>query len=657
MDLGWYARRLGAMSPVEVVQRGRQHIRSTVWRRRPQAGAPALLAEREFVARLPDRSALDLQPEATAHLVLHAEQILQGTAVVLGTRRDDLLRPDWFLDPETGRRAPHDQPAGKIPTREAATVGSVKHVWELSRHQYLTTLAAAYWCTGDERFARRVEDHLRSWWEANPFLVGVHWTSGIELGLRLISWTWIRRFLDGWPPVAGLFEDNAVFLAQLGDHQRFLASFRSVGSSANNHTIAEAAGQFVAGTAFPWYADSSRWRAVALRRLQRELTAQTFASGLNRELATDYHGFVLELAWAAAAEIALHGVDVPASIAEPIVRMSDALATIVDGNVQPPRQGDSDDGRGLVVDPPGPGRWSSLLAVGAGTFGACAWWPPLRSADVSAAVLPAALRGRVQGPANRPQGRSALLADAGMVLVRATVGDDELWCRSDVGPHGFTSLAAHAHADALSFELRLGGVEVFADPGTYCYHGAPVWRQYFRGTGGHSTLELDGRDQSVSGGPFLWTRQARTWLLEATGLEGGPEARWVAEHDGYSRRRAPLIHRRRMELHRDAARVVVVDQIMGGGEHAAQLCFHLGPEVHCLLDGAQARLGWPGRPCAATVRLDPRLEWRIHRGEDAPPRGWYSPTFGRKVPAVTLVGTGVVVAGDELRCDVVFATA
>ena len=33
----------------------------------------------------------------------------------------------------------------------------------------------------------------------------------------------------------------------------------------------------------------------------------------------------------------------------------------------------------------------------------------------------------------------------------------EIWCRCDGGPHGFLSIAAHAHADALSVEVRYGG--------------------------------------------------------------------------------------------------------------------------------------------------------------------------------------------------------
>ena len=66
------------------------------------------------------------------------------------------------------------------------------------------------------------------------------------------------------------------------------------------------------------------------------------------------------------------------------------------------------------------------------------------------------------------------------------------------------SIAAHAHADALSLELRHGGIDIFADPGTYCYLTEPDFRRYFRSTIGHNTLEISNLDQARYGGPFLW---------------------------------------------------------------------------------------------------------------------------------------------------------
>ena len=176
-----------------------------------------------------------------------------------------LITTESFLDPVTGRRSEPDRYAFRINHRSEEQVGNIKQVWEISRLQHLTLLATAWYLSEDEQYAERVAGQLRSWWQENPFLSGVHWTSGIEAGVRLISLVWIRRLLDGWAGVSALFEDNDLAVAQIRWHQQYLNGFRSRGSSANNHVIAEAAGQLAASCAFPWFAESAAWRRRSAR--------------------------------------------------------------------------------------------------------------------------------------------------------------------------------------------------------------------------------------------------------------------------------------------------------------------------------------------------------------------------------------------------------
>ncbi|WP_030677460.1 heparinase II/III family protein [Streptomyces sp. NRRL B-1347] len=632
MSPGWYLRRLSRMGPREIGGRAGDAVRRRRWRSaRPRCPE---VTDALFSAVLPAGTIAAVPPDAAKRLIAEADRLLAGHAEYFGVVRDDLADPDWWRDPKTGRRAPWGY-AFDVPYRNEDAVGDIKQIWEPSRHQYLTVLAAAYAITGDDRYAERVAAHLRSWWKANPPLRGVHWISGIELGIRLLSWVWIRRLLDGWPGVAGLFEGNPVALNQIWHHQRWLAAFPSRGSSANNHVIAETAGQFAAACAFGWFPASARWRADALRSLDQQLRSNTFPSGLNRELATEYHGLVLELGLAALAEADAADVPVPASLRLVLLRMTDALAAVVDNRLRPPRQGDADDGHGLVVDGAGTDRWASLLATGDAVFGRLGWWPTVTGTDVRTTLLAALVRPYAKdGAVARPPGRPAHFADAGMTILR---GPGEIWCRCDGGPHGFLSIAAHAHADALSVEVRHDGVDVLADPGTYCYHGQPEWRRYFRSTLGHNTLEWDGGDQSVSGGPFLWTRHARSRVLVADPSDEGV-ARWCAEHDGYQ----PSVHRRRVELIAATRELRVVDEVRPGDHRPVRLAFHLGPEVTADLVEHRAVLTWSrdGEDRSAVLDLPGELSWRAHRGESDPPLGWYSPGFGRKEPATTLVGSG-----------------
>lgn len=621
---GWYLKRLSRMGPAEIAGRVTDTVRRRRWRDvvvRPPGGPaswPRPALSTETLAAVP--------AGAKSRLVTSADRIMDGYAEYFGITRDDMAGPDWAYCPKTGRRAP-DGHAFDIPYRREEIVGDIKQIWEPSRHQHLTVLATAYALTGQDHYAGRVADHLKSWWAANPPGRGVHWVSGIELGIRLISWVWVRRLLHGWPGAPALFEENPEARNQIWHHQRWLADFPSRGSSANNHVIAEAAGRLAAASAFGWFPESARWQADAARSLDEHLRRNTFGSGLNRELATEYHGLVLELGLVAALEAEAAGFTVPRSTWTTLVRMTDALASIVDEKLHPPRQGDADDGHGLVLDGAGTGRWASLLATGEVLFGRLSWWPEVPMDDVRTPLLTAGATRRPPAWADRPSRRPAHFADAGLTILRA--GD--VWCRCDGGPHGFLSIAAHAHADALSVEVRHGGVDILADPGTFCYHGQQAWRSYFRSTLGHNTLELGGRDQSVSGGPFLWTRHAHSKVLFVHTPKTGA-ARWSAEHDGYR----PIVHRRSVEL--DATELTIVDEVHGTPRHPCRLAFHLGPAVDVHTDGTEAQLTWPGGRGVLALPAD--LSWRAHRGETDPPLGWYSPGFGRREPAYVLIGTG-----------------
>ena len=644
------------MSTAEVLYRALDAGRRVVWARRQVQPAPAgalprgTRPERAFKSPLPAAASSQVAPEAAAAVARAADMVLAGTWTVLGTPRTDSANPDWFLDPVTGRRAPDRRLAFRVHHRDEAETGNIKQVWEMSRHHHITVLAAAWWLTQDERYAEAAAGQLRSWWSANPFLSGVHWTSGIEAGIRLISWTWTRRLLDDWPKVGDLFEHNDDAVQQISWHQEFLAAFPSRGSSANNHVVAEAAGRFVAACAFPWYARSTQWRESAAVLLEREIAVNTFDDGLNRELATDYHRFVLELGLAAAVEGDAHGHPLSEATWARLARTLDAAAAIMDATGRPPRQGDGDEGRAILVDDPERDPWAGALSSGAVLLSAPGWWPSV-AAGVQAPLFAAV--GRSHWPP-RPTVRPLRFPDAGLVVLHSRTEDGpEIWCRCDGGPHGFLSIAAHAHADALSLEVRHDGVDILADPGTYCYHGEPAWRQWFRSTAAHNTIEIGGVSQSESGGPFLWKTQPRTTTLTCD-IGEQPVQTWSAEHDGYLRLATPATHRRSVMLDSPRRRLTIVDTVDSPAPIGSLVSWHLGPDIRVVLDEAHAALSWRVGPerRRGTLTLPSELAWTCHRGEVDPVLGWYSPRFGTRIPSTSLIGRGMAASSTPLVTEV-----
>ena len=666
-------RRLQCMSPQEVLWRSSDVIRQRVWRLKqvpPTATAPQHMARLSragyrvkpklakvpcFESSLPARALGAVPADDARRLLRTADEIMAGLWDVLGVTRQDMVAPDWFLDPLSGRRAPQAEYCFSINHRDEAVTGNVKQVWELSRHHHLTVLAAAYALTGDRRYAERAGSHLQSWWQENPFLSGIHWTSGIELGIRLISWVWTRRLLDGWEDVQGLFDQNELARKQIWWHQTYLSGFRSRGSSANNHVVAEAAGQLVAALAFPWFEESTAWAEESASLLQQELANNTFPSGVNRELAFDYHGLVAELGLIAAVEADQAGHPVPDATWRSLSRMLDVVAACLDCGLRAPRQGDSDEGRALVIASPESNRWEALLALGRALFGAPEWWPPVQP-GVASALLPALAQHR--SLTDRPVSRPWHFGDAGLTIFRSEPGHGtEIWCRCDSGPHGFLSIAAHAHADALSIEVRYDGSDILTDPGTYCYSSDPPFRRYFRSTVGHNTLEVLGRDQSASGGPTMWIRHAESRLTSLKSSPDGDEGRWVAEHYGYRTLDPPVTHRRTVEFHGEQRFIEITDEIDGAGRLPVRLAFHLGPTVEADLDGCILTLRWQDRDggeATATMILPSSLGWSLVRGARDPVLGWYSPAFGQKVPATDVVGVGSAATGSPLRTHLAF---
>jgi hypothetical protein len=663
--LGWYFHRFRGMSVAEVGWRCSDQARKVAWRRLQVSDAKSPSAARlgiepgssgagadgaAFESTLPPGALERVPPEVRDRVIAAADGLLGGRWEILGVERKDMEDPDWFFDPVTGRRAPqHDYSFG-IDTRSESVSGNVKQIWELSRLHHLTLLAGAFALSGEPRYAERVGEQLRSWWTKNRFLSGVHWTSGIELGIRLIAFVWIRRLLNGWDGVTSLFEENPDAHVQIWWHQRFLAGFQSRGSSANNHVIAEATGQLIASLAFPWFSESESWGERATALLEEELSRNTFPSGLNREMASDYHALVAELGLLAVAEADRAGRPLSDATLHILCGMLDAAAAIVDVRLGAPRQGDSDDGRALLLDDPDGNRWESVLALGGAIFGAPQWWPPAR-VDTESILVSSIALGH-QG-VERLSRRRSHFGDAGLTIMRTALSDGrELWCRCDAGPHGYLSIAAHAHADALSVEVRVDGVEVLADPGTFCYQGNEEWRSFFRSTVGHNTVEVGGVDQSVSGGPTLWRRQASTRLVEVAFGDDGEVVRWVGEHDGYTRLRPPAVHRRQVEVAGDDGVLRIVDTVETDGSYPVRLAFHLGPDIEATLDGAVVRMGWSGcdgRRGTAELRLCGEIAWTCVRGATQPVMGWYSSGFGRKQPASSIVGQTTCHGGLELE--------
>jgi hypothetical protein len=487
--------------------------------------------------------------------------------------------------------------------------------------------------------------------------MGVNWSSSLEAALRLIIWSAAWQLIGGAHSRVFAGEEGAAFrqrwLVSVYQHAEFISGHLSLHSSANNHLIGEVCGLYMAGVAWPHWPRAAQWRARGKEILEREALLQNAPDGVNREQAVSYQQWELDLLLIPMLAGRANGDNFAPAYAGRIEAMLVYLASIMDAGGNLPMFGDADDGYVVRLDPrPGFCRYRSLLATGAVLFGRGAFkakagglddktrWLFGAQADVafdavdtSAAVLPI----RREFP------------DGGYYILGTEFETpSEIRLVADAGPIGYREIAAHGHADALSFTLSVGGCEFIVDPGTFAYHTEADWRSYFRGTAAHNTVRIDGQDQSQQGGNFMWLRKARAGCSKwATDARADSFEGW---HDGYASLPDPVSHRRRIDLEKPTRRIVIEDTLEMRGAHEVELFFHCHEGCEVRQDGKSLTLSRGGR--SLTIRLPEGGEVQVIRGSTEPMAGWVSRSFDRKQPAPTIVWrrklTGTTVLTTEI---------
>ncbi len=651
-SLGWYLRRLGTMSAGEIAWRTRASLRDQAdrlllpVRRRPRALTALLNGTTEPLEpgfHVPEPSCRD---EDLPALLARADRLAAHRLDLFDLDDQPLGDPiDWNRDFANNIDAPRGF-ATSIDYRDVRIAGDCKYVWEPSRHLQFPVLAGAYRLSGERRYAEALVGQLVSWLDQCPYGTGMQWRSPLELAIRLINWVWALDLIAPAGLVTGELRGRVLDAVQR--HLWEISRKYSRYSSANNHTIGEAAGVYVAASYFRGLKGARRRRDRSRDLLCREILAQTFADGGTREQATGYHLFVLQFGLLAGLVGRWTGDAFPTAYWARLEKMCDYLAALAGGGVMP-MIGDADDGCVMDAggDPRNPRQWLAVAAVlfergdlkrlagqAVQTVGGLLGEAGQQALDALAPVAAKPLS-------------SLALAESGLYLLQNGGVGEGISVVFDCGPLGMDPLAAHGHADALSFTLRAFGADVLVDPGTYDYFTYRRWRDYFRSTGAHNTIVVDDVDQSEMRGLFLWGRTARA---ECLSWQPGPAGGAVTgRHDGYTRLADPVTHTRTLTL--DGGVLRIEDVLEAAGEHHVRMPLHVAEHARAdqldistwRIDAGEARV---------TVRMDPALRTYGLRGSEDPIGGWVSRGYHRKAAGCTIVGEGRTSGPVTLTCTI-----
>lgn len=633
MSFLWYVRRLRSMQPLEIAARVEEKLKKELARNRLEGWARYATADQTPPVLQGLKAAVLAGAPRIASLVAHeAGQVRTGHYSALGVAwpsRDpgDLFPASlWRLDPVTSGLWPgSDQYCFSIPYRHERTLGDIKYVWEMNRLQFLQVLAADALVNDDATSLRTLEAAIESWCAANPPFRGLGWNSGIELALRAISLLTASSLCGDRMSTATMTRLKAALSAHLFWIDRYPSRY----SSANNHLVAEAAGQFLIALAMPDLPNAAAHERKARRILEAEARKQILADGVGAEQSPTYGGFTAEFLLLCATVGRAAGRPLSDGLGERLAAYARHVAWIAEADGRTPAIGDDDEGRVLTS---GAAERSYSVSVARGVQGF------LGLADSGLPAAPPELRDAIfatpEGTGASPQGLTTF-SEGGYSVVRENRSGRAMALVMDHGPLGYLSIAAHGHADALAFTLSLDGAPILVDPGTYLYHSGGAWRDWFRGTTSHNTLCLAQTDQSTISGAFNWSQKAAA-KLEAS--RDGADWSLTASHDGYVASHGAT-HRRTITARPDG--LEIRDELVPALPLPAVVTFQFAAEVTASLTegGAEAQsAAGPGLAVAFEAPGDVTLAC----GGEMAQGGWISPSFGVKVEAPVVRWRGVV---------------
>ena len=400
---------------------------------------------------------------------------------------------------------------------------SISKLWRYNLHYFGYLLQ-------NKNSAYQIEYHLKlieKWIDDNPFGKGTGWEP-YPTSLRIINWIKWHWFCDGLSDRAKLSLWNQV---------RWLAN-RPEYHLLGNHLFINAKALLFASAFFRLDSNSNYFKE-SLSILHKELKEQFLEDGAHFELSPMYHSLAME----------------------------DLLDLISISNKVPNNFPSNE-----ILRKYNKGMsWLETMIYNNGElahFNDCANGIAPKYLDLEAYAIKLDIAKEERSSNNRLY----IHKESGFVVYK----DVKSHLIADFGKIGPDYLPGHAHADTLSFELAINGERIVVNSGTSVY-GNSDDRHLQRGTGAHSTIQIDMENSSEVWSGFRVARRAVPFNIQVNSSgESNNEISFQSSHNGYLRLKNKAIHTRKFNLSNDTWSIE--DEISGYSNTVVSR-FYLHPEI------------------------------------------------------------------------------
>jgi hypothetical protein len=548
-----------------------------------------------------------------------------------------------------------------------SAVEDIKLVWEPARFTWIYPLVRAYILSGDESFPETFWQEFEAFTDINLPNMGPNWVSAQEVAIRLISFVFAYQVFCSTESCTDARINH--LSRSIADHaERIPPTINYARSQNNNHLLSEAAGLITAGRAIPDHPKADSWINTGRRWFNHALENQISSAGTYTQHSTNYHRMMLQLAlWVSNLEDSITQANKE--------RLADATKWLL----------------GLID--PDTGRVPNL---GHNDGSYCQPFTSCSYADYRPVVQAAALKFLNEQPfpdgpwdelafwfgSKKNEHKQAVAQDVSLEAIILNEYPESHLTMHDQASSTWACLRAAryqsrpAHADQLHIDLWWREHNVALDAGTYSYNAPPPWDNALIHTEMHNTVTINGIDQMMQAGRFLWLDWAQAEIIDKKIDPDGKRVEVIAHHQGYH---AIGVMHQRIITCESSNKWIIKDELISSKKNSTYTA--LGDKSSSLQNNSnqsyKARLHWllpdwswevisNDQNQESEFRIRSPLGWiniqigtepatklngehnelvvqlvrageLIHgSGTASPVAGWISPTYGYKIPALSL---------------------
>ncbi|OQY29294.1 MAG: hypothetical protein B6I38_08385 [Anaerolineaceae bacterium 4572_5.1] len=605
------------------------------------------IANIEYLFSLPSSNELKetLGSDGIKTLLTEANHVVDGKFRIFGGELTEIKldfdtpRSHW-TDYETGKASIPNSQFPILSLNLPPSTLDLKLIWEPARFGWAFTLGRAYRVSGDEKYAEAFWRYFEIFDAGNPVNMGPNWMNGQEVAIRLMAFVWAAQIFDESNETTK--ERKERLTQSITQHAtRITPTLLYARSQNNNHLPSEAAGLYTASLALPAHPQAPKWRKLGIKWLNWSFENQIDEKGEYIQHSVTYHRLVLQLAlWVNALNTKStkeHEEKIKKKekkLSEPLcpsclkkialaTRWLAELTDPISGNA--PNLGAND---GAYIFPLTNGDFRDFRPVVNAASRAFLNEDPFSIDEMSSWFKVESSKLKEKKPSTLNLKLSTLKPST------------ESWASLRI-VNGNLRLA---HADQLHLDLWWQGENITLDPGTYLYNAEAPWDNPLPAAEFHNTVTVNGQDQMTRASKFMYLDWSVGQVVERS------DSGIIAEHDGY--RKQGVTHRRTISFEKNTWHVE--DNLKPSTLNLQTYRLHwLIPDWKYELESREERVEISLKSPHGLIRITShatrntqhathsfslaRAGKLLHgAAEISPTRGWYSPTYGVKIPALSL---------------------